>query len=566
MSQERRRGTVLLVTLILCVLVIGLVIATLFTARTTNQWFAYALDQAEVLALAESATELRQKLLLDEIADFAPDEVLLGERTHTINRNGEDITVHSSVTRQSLAGGAEGELRFTDDDGVTTFASYYRITGRVTGGDGNAQIMRTIQIAKSPLFQYGVFYNDDLEVLPGPSMTLAGRIHANGSIYLSCGGNTLTLDTPHVRCTGELFRGRKDSPDPPGGTVRFKRYESGGYADFTAAMAPGQRWSGNTCDPRYYAQYGGNANNWVSYADARWEGTVQTQAHGVKEVASPQLETLEAGGHYHEQAGLIIRSTDSEITVLRRTGDTLTDVTALLPDGTVAQSTMYDAREEKTLPVTNVDLAKIRAAGLMPANGLVYAYRTDVSAENPTGIRFKNGKELSGPTFLASPNPVYIQGDFNAPAAGSGFTKQAAVVMCDALNLLSNSWNDTKKKGGAVPKASATTVNCAMISGIVRTSDTPNGTYSGGLENYPRFHEDWGGVTMTIRGAFICLFQSKYGTARWGKSGVYSAPTRNWGFDPDLLNSGTSFLEAIMPCAVSVRRLVWTDNCASRLD
>jgi len=246
---------------------------------------------------------------------------------------------------------------------------------------------------------------------------------------------------------------------------------------------------------------------------------------------------------------------------LRRNGDTLTDVTALLPDGTVAQSTMYDAREEKTLPVTNVDLAKIRAAGLMPANGLVYAYRTDVSAENPTGIRFKNGKELSGPTFLASPNPVYIQGDFNAPAAGSGFTKQAAVVMCDALNLLSNSWNDTKKKGGAVPKASATTVNCAMISGIVRTSDTPNGTYSGGLENYPRFHEDWGGVTMTIRGAFICLFQSKYGTARWGKSGVYSAPTRNWGFDPDLLNSGTSFLEAIMPCAVSVREAVALWRC-----
>ncbi len=564
--MQRQRGTVLLVALVLSVLVIGLVIATLTTARTTNRWFAYALDQTEVLALAESATELRQRLLIDDIANFESDDVLLGDRTHTMDKAGEQLTVASSVTRQDIAGGgAADELCMTDDDGVSSFISYYQITGSASVDGGNAQVTRTIQVAKTPLFQYGVFYDDDLEVLPGPSMTLAGRIHANGSIYLNC-NSTLTIDTAHMRCTGELFRGRKDSSAAPSGTVRIKRQDSGGYLDFTAAMAPGQRWNGDTCDPRYYAQYGNDASTWAGYADTRWEGTVQTQAHGVKKVAAPELQTMDPGGHYHQQAGLVIESGPAGLKAFRNSGGMTQDVTASLPAGAVAQGTMYDARQEKTLAVTDVDMGKLRDAGLMPANGLLYAYRTDSSAATATGVRLKNGKELAGPTFVVSPNPVYVQGDFNAPAAASAYHKQTAVVMCDAINLLSNAWDNTKKPGSGVPAASATTVNCAMISGIVRTPDAPDGSYSGGLENYPRFHENWSGVASKIRGSFICLFQSRYATGKWGKNNVYSPPTRDWGFDPDLLNSGSAFMKDIMPFAVYVRRLAWTDNVPSRLE
>jgi hypothetical protein len=34
-----------------------------------------------------------------------------------------------------------------------------------------------------PLFQFGIFSNDDLEFHPGPLMTFNGRIHANENIY-----------------------------------------------------------------------------------------------------------------------------------------------------------------------------------------------------------------------------------------------------------------------------------------------------------------------------------------------------------------------------------------------
>ncbi len=174
---------------------------------------------------------------------------------------------------------------------------------------------------------------------------------------------------------------------------------------------------------------------------------------------------------------------------------------------------------------------------------------------------------MSDPTFIVSPDPVYIQGDFNAPGAGSGYTKQAAVVMCDALNILSNAWDGSKAPGTGLPGASPTTINTAMITGTVSTPDDPDGSYSGGLENYPRFHENWSGVELKIRGSFIRLFDSQYAKGLWHYGGsYYTAPGRNWGFDPDLLNHHSSFLKDLLPFAVYVRRMAWDDNQVSRID
>jgi hypothetical protein len=36
-----------------------------------------------------------------------------------------------------------------------------------------------------PIFQFGMFSNDDLEVHPGPQFTFNGRVHANGNLYVS---------------------------------------------------------------------------------------------------------------------------------------------------------------------------------------------------------------------------------------------------------------------------------------------------------------------------------------------------------------------------------------------
>ena len=124
-----------------------------------------------------------------------------------------------------------------------------------------------------------------------------------------------------------------------------------------------------------------------------------------------------------------------------------------------------DNREQSPVRITTLDISKItKNSGAQrnktgdPFNGSVYLY--DPSAAG-NGIGAKRGFRLKSGAFIptngltvASANPVYIQGDFNTgtnPPSNSGdptkpqaagYTRQPCSVMADAVNILSNSWND----------------------------------------------------------------------------------------------------------------------------
>ncbi|HTD87915.1 MAG TPA: hypothetical protein VK850_15180, partial [Candidatus Binatia bacterium] len=130
---------------------------------------------------------------------------------------------------------------------------------------------------------------------------------------------------------------------------------------------------------------------------------------------------------------------------------------------------------------------------------------------------------------VASPDPMYIKGNYNAPAAFLGSsntsaTKPAAVIG-DSITILSSAFNDSTGSGTAVN----TTVNAAFLAGIVETIP---GSYSGGVENFPRFLENWGNATFTYNGSMVVMYDSRWATARWDNgSSYYSPPKRNWTFD-----------------------------------
>ena len=160
------------------------------------------------------------------------------------------------------------------------------------------------------------------------------------------------------------------------------------------------------------------------------------------------------------------------------------------------------AREGKTVKVTEVNVALLNASGQFPENGLIYTYRTDAITSQPNGIRLKNGAEVLRPMTVVSEDPVDVQGDFNT------VNKKGVAVMSDAVSLLSNAWDDSKRAGGPLPAASNTSYNLAIVTGKVSTPDG-GGNYSGGFENLPRFHENWTGKTASIRGSFINIFDSE---------------------------------------------------------
>jgi hypothetical protein len=505
---------VLLLTLAVSVIVVLGFVAVASSAHEHAKEARYKLDHTQALAVAEGVLEVARKSIQQDLASFRPPPTA-GSATVAGRSYGYSVTELEVGAETPAAGGGETVQRF-------------EISTSVEFGSAQVTLDRKADLSLTPVFQYMIYYNDDLEVLPGPDMTLQGRVHANGDIYVGCSG-TLTVDSDLFHCTGKVFLRRKDNGNVPSGSVTIRVAGDTTYED----LLPG----GDSTSP-----------TWTQDALETWQGTVQDGSHGVERVAAPELGSVQAfeadgtKGHYHETAGLVIAdgvARDGQGNVLS------------LPAGTVRETTMYDGREGKDVTVTEINLGLLNISGHFPANGIVYAYRTDASPSEPNGIRLTNGSSLLGPLTVVSEDPVYIRGDFNTVA------KKPAAVIADAVNLLSNAWDDSKSEG-ELPEASDTTFNLAIATGNVPTPDG-GGAYSGGFENLPRFHENWSGRRATIQGSFVNMFPSQFAVSPWRAGGdVYRPPLRTWTYE-------SSFADALLrppgtPNVVRLDYVSWDDH------
>ena len=72
------------------------------------------------------------------------------------------------------------------------------------------------------------------------------------------------------------------------------------------------------------------------------------------------------------------------------------------------------------------------------------------------------------------------------------------------------------------------------------------------MENFPRFLENWSGVTLTYNGSMVVMFPSQFATNWWITTGTYyNAPTRKWAFDLNFLD-----YNKLPPATPQVRKLV----------
>lgn len=509
----RERGSAFAMALAFSAIVGGMIIALISLSVLQSRTTRYELERTGALSIAEGVTNLAKKQMLSEVANFLPPSE-------------SDTSVVGGVEVAWTATPVGEGINRVDSDGVTMAIQPYEIVAEARNDSGFARVSQVVDVTMTPLFQFMIFFDDDLEILPGPTMYLEGRVHANGSIYVGA-GNSLQVDTDYFRATGSIYRKRKDGGAVGPGSVNIRRSETNTFINMSVNMDS-------------------ENESWTQLALDTWYGTVQDGSHGVTEVAAPNLPTIEVDGYFHQNADLVIEDGQA----YDGNGDPIS-----LPWGVLNTRTMYDAREGTDVTLTEIDMEALNASGHFPENGLIYAYRTDTSSSQPNGIRLTNGAELLAPLTFVTEAPLYIEGDYNT------VQKKGCAVIADAVNLLSNAWDDSKEEGDPPPTASDTTYNLAMITGNVRTPDG-GGTYSGGFENLPRFHEKWkdggGKVDCNINGAFACLYESQYATAPWGSSNVYVPPRRNWFYDPDLLDPNN--LPPFTPNAVYVRRVLWDDG------
>lgn len=200
--------------------------------------------------------------------------------------------------------------------------------------------------------------------------------------------------------------------------------------------------------------------------------------------------------------------------------------------------------------------------GALPWPGW-YAARANEARENVPmffrrALKIVNGSNLNlgacpngipcGLTIV-SENPAYIEGDYNAGANGNFATPNVgAAVIADAVTLLSKNWNDVNSF--AFPynlgnrRAATTTYRFADVSGKGLSFPQPNGYPTpqdfgtdGGVHNFLRYLENWGGQTLFFRGSVVSFYYNRQATGIYKCCNtVYSPPTRGYNFDTNFLN------------------------------
>ncbi len=470
----------------------------------------------------------------------------------------------------------------------------------------NESLKERIRILETPLVQWFIFYGGegaagdaDLEIHSGSNWTGWGRVHTNGDFYIGStqgayhrfqnfdpnGGNP--IQTPHsITVAGNIH---------PSTKANTWLYNGNQYPFTVNEFAEVKKTNTN---PDWLPAEVETIDNDITPAnedaeELRFNNFVLANE---QQRSTPGPVIVQRGGFYEQVA---ISPTVTGVDGITITGQgglgagniqvTVgwpaigTDVTALIAAGQTSPGVNYvgplpivqevlndygDCREDDRVDLTDIDLFALTTwyeqyladpanggGALAPTNGfMIYASRSPNAAfQNDAdplqGIRLRAIGGASIPrvirnTTFATDNPLYIQGDFNTS------NKVGVALIADAINVLSNGWNNTKSCGGGTPNTwSETSVNAAFITGNSATV----ANFAGGAINYPRFHEWWRSTAFNYRGAFVNLWTSKQATGDWCLGGdCYSAPIRNWGWETNFGNP--SFWPPFIPSVYEVER------------
>lgn len=438
-------------------------------------------------------------------------------------------------------------------------AAKYRVLSNARNLTGperiTAAVQQDVQLAQIPIFQFAVFYNGLLEFTMAYPLTIRGRVHANGDIYTGSADDLTFYST--VTSTKGIYK------QSWGGFNLSSMSGSINYLDGYSTNVPSMTLP---------------------------IGTTNTPT-AVREIinlppASESMSSPLGTNRYFNKAEMTLLVSNTTVTAqIRSLGGfdpspaVLSWPTNKLPYFLSVTNTFLDKRETKTIRATQIDIGKYNAWALtnttvasklkqtdgtnnVPNVLYVADFRT-VSSSMLSGVRLTNGAALPwrGLT-VATPEPLYTVGNYNCPTSylnttNTTQTKPASLVS-DALTILSGAWRDADSAGPVSLRDSVnTTVNAAIMTGIVYSDAVDGNPYSGGVMNLPRLLEDWdtGKHQLTLNTAIVNMFDSHYATNIWvapnGSSGYYTPPVRDFNFDLNFMNvaklpAGTPGLSAII--------------------
>lgn len=480
-----------------------------------------------------------------------------------------------------------------------------KVMARDSSGNRATSVL-SVNAQTIPLFQFGVFYEGDLEILPGQPMTFAGWVHTNGNLYLT--SNSATFQS-QITTPDSVFWQRKDMNQRLGGVRINNASGTANLLDFDSRSIHGAAF--------------------VNRSQSRFSGRLMTEAHGVRPLKLPLpvntppialVQPRDAGDDAMVKEVKMAWKADWVVTVNARAfrnADTMSmkasfcdsivqvrSAGMVIPTGSTCSSifkpranAFYDGREDLRPDIIDIYIDSLRTwADAVPASRAPRILYVEIVNDEPAletndyvAVRIRGGARLPAPASAADTGglsvvtnrPMYVLGDYNTtiwrPAALMGdaitfLSNPPNAAMANTGNVCTNGtgngWCDMSQQNPAMRKSRNTTVNAALLAGHSPTTcdwqraGCGTNNYGGGLENFPRFLENWGGVTFTYTGSLVSLFASEYASGFWGNSvnpgyangAYYSAPTRNWQFDvnfrfPERLPPGTPSVGTVLQTA-----------------
>ncbi len=510
-KRRHQRGAVLVLTVILLTV---LLFATATIARRVihqSDSTGRIVHEIQVFYCADGGTEVAERWLRD-LVQVSPYPTQTELNAFAAPSTPDYQFIGLTITKQPF----QTDYMIPNGPFAGCFADIqpYAIQSHATNHNASVEKIVTVTVHQQSinLGQFGIYYDDDLEIFPLYPLDYKGRIHTNGNLYVGS-SNVLNLDAD-VTVAGHIYNTPKDETQTYLGKARF--------ANRTGVWE--EMWRDLDYDSRH--------PDWIVKSLDDWDGRVQDSDHYASSLPLPlptpanPIDIIKRGlpgdgaelleTRFYYKAGLLI--VDG---VVMDSGGTSV---ITLPAGILTSTSVYDCREQTYMNMYDLDVAALIAASLVPANGVIYFSESTTDA----ALRLLNAASLpAGGLTIATDNPCYVRGHYNT------VNKQPASILCDAFNVYSSIWDDSNADQNLNKRlARQTTVNTCVVTGNTLTT---NGNYNGGAENLVRLHEKWVGHALTYRGSLVCIWQSQQATGAFSHQ-CYEEAHRDWGFDQDLLD------------------------------
>ncbi|MEO6587957.1 MAG: hypothetical protein ABIP06_01405 [Pyrinomonadaceae bacterium] len=236
-AGKNQKGSAIVIALLVMVLLLGFV--ALAISRTNSETIASANDTSETKTFeaAHASLEVMTKNF-DKIFDIKlnPNK---GDLDRVQSQNPPEFDeydfdqniLQTQKTKQVvMTGGVFQGLNAIRDEWQLTTAATEKNSGV------EVALRRRFFNNRIPIFQFGIFYDDDLEFHPGPRFDFGGRVHANGSMFLMA--QTGLYFSSKVTAKGHIFTdvAKNGSPWTNWNQNVFIKNASGNYIQLNHEM------------------------------------------------------------------------------------------------------------------------------------------------------------------------------------------------------------------------------------------------------------------------------------------------------------------------------------------